>query len=198
MTAAFPATPRRPWLSAAVPAAALAILAMTALSGPVHALGTESPPTPTTDGDDDTTSDDERRILEKWSTESGDELDATAFQGYRRAEILIGLGEYAAAIDALRALGRPDDANVLNLLGYSHRKLGLIDVGIAYYTKALKRNPAHRGVHEYLGEAYLQKNELGKAHLLLEKLEALCGGTQCEEYRALSEAIAAHETAGRI
>lgn len=105
------------------------------------------------------------------------------------ASAQIKAGHYRAAIITLNRLRRPDDANVLNLLGYSHRKLGLVDVGMRYYLAALERNPEHKGVHEYLGEAYLQKNDLAKAQVMLLKLGRICG-TQCEPYRELSAAIA--------
>lgn len=101
-------------------------------------------------------------------------------------------GEYRDAIVTLNGLNRPEDPNVLNLLGYSHRKLGLIDVGMRYYLAALKRNPQHRGVHEYLGEAYLQKDDLGKAEVMLKKLAGICG-TDCREYKELANAIVVYK-----
>ncbi len=54
------------------------------------------------------------------------------------ANAQIKAGNYRTAITTLNALDRPNDANVLNLLGYSHCKLGLIDVGIRYYLAALE------------------------------------------------------------
>ena len=107
----------------------------------------------------------------------------------RLANSQIKAGQYRAAIITLNRLSRPDDANVLNLLGYSHRKLGLVDVGMRYYLAALERNPEHKGVHEYLGEAYLQKDDLAKAEVMLKKLGKLCG-TDCKPYQGLSAAIA--------
>lgn len=104
------------------------------------------------------------------------------------ANAQIKAGQYRAAIITLNRLSRPDDANVLNLLGYSHRKLGLVDVGMRYYLAALERNPEHKGVHEYLGEAYLQKDDLAKAEIMLEKLGRICG-TDCKPYRELASAI---------
>ncbi len=110
-----------------------------------------------------------------------------------RARAQIKAGEFRAAIVTLNRLGQKDDANVLNLLGYSHRKLGLVDVGMRYYLAALERNPEHRGVHEYLGEAYLQKDDLGKANIMLKKLGKLCG-TDCDAYLKLEAEIADYKT----
>ncbi len=109
-----------------------------------------------------------------------------------QARTSIAAGDYRQAIVELAALNRPDDANVLNLLGYSHRKLGLVDVGISYYLRALENNPQHSGVHEYLGEAYVQKNEVDKARVLLKNLASICG-TDCLEYKELASTIAKYE-----
>ena len=114
------------------------------------------------------------------------------FPELKLANIQIQAGNYRSAITTLNALNRPKDANVLNLLGYSHRKLGLIDVGMRYYLAALENNPEHRGVHEYLGEAYLQKDDLGKAKVMLKKLGQICGRS-CNEYKELAGAISEYQ-----
>jgi len=122
-----------------------------------------------------------------WDTD-----DASSIPDLVPARALIEEDDYHGAIAQLNALNRPDDANVLNMLGFSHRKLGLIDAGIAYYLRALENNPRHKGVHEYLGEAYLQKDDIGKARVLLRKLGLICG-TSCNEYSELASAIAQYE-----
>ncbi len=104
------------------------------------------------------------------------------------ASAQIKSGDYRTAIVTLNGLKRPNDANVLNLLGFSHRKLGLVDVGLRYYHAALEANPEHHGAHEYLGEAYLQKDDLAKAEVILKKLGGLCG-TDCKHYKELAKAI---------
>jgi len=109
-------------------------------------------------------------------------------------QAMLEAGDYSGAIVQLNGLNRPDDANVLNMLGYAHRKLGLIEVGIRYYLAALENNPRHKGVHEYLAEAYLQKDDLKKAEILLKKLGQICG-VDCREYKELAEAIAEYKSA---
>jgi Tfp pilus assembly protein PilF len=82
--------------------------------------------------------------------------------------------------DAIRYLANvladdPKNADALNYLGYSHRKLGDFTNAITYYTRALRIDPDHRGANEYLGEAYLEINDLPNAELRLERLYAICG-----------------------
>ncbi len=48
------------------------------------------------------------------------------------------------------------------LLGYSYRHLGELKKSYANYQRALSIDPDHCGGREYLGELYLQKDELEK------------------------------------
>ena len=45
----------------------------------------------------------------------------------------------------------PENADVYNLLGYSHRKLEMNDKAFVYYEKALSLDPRRKGAHEYIG-----------------------------------------------
>ena len=83
----------------------------------------------------------------------------------------------------------PENADALNYLGYSHRKLGDFTNAITYYTRALRIDPDHRGANEYLGEAYLEINDLPNAELRLERLRAICGWG-CDEFTELNAAVA--------
>ena len=82
----------------------------------------------------------------------------------------------------------PKDADALNYLGYSHRKLGDFKNAITFYTRALKVDPDHRGANEYLGEAYLEINDLPNATLRLERLREICGWS-CDEFTELNAAV---------
>jgi len=53
-------------------------------------------------------------------------------------------------------------------------------------------DPEHRGANEYLGELYLQTNDLAKAKERLNKLDDICY-FGCEEFDDLKSAIAAYE-----
>jgi tetratricopeptide (TPR) repeat protein len=107
---------------------------------------------------------------------------------YKAARALIEAKKYNEGIAALEALNKPEDPRVLNWVGYSHRKLGNTDQAIAFYTKALTIAPDFTPAHEYLGEAYIQANDLAKAKVQLATIEQLCG-QDCEEYRDLKKSL---------
>lgn len=97
-------------------------------------------------------------------------------------------GHYLDAIKVLEMASNENDPAVLTYLGYSHRKLGKIDLGISLYKKALDIDPDNVDTREYLGEGYVSKGELDLAWLELSEIEKRCG-TSCEEYRALEKAL---------
>ena len=82
----------------------------------------------------------------------------------------------------------PNNPDVLNWLGYSHRKLGDYDKSLNFYMAALAEEPEHLGANEYLGELYLLMNDLPKAEERLAVLAAACN-SNCEEYEDLLEEI---------
>ena len=98
--------------------------------------------------------------------------------------------QYQQAIDELgKALEKkPKDADLLNLVAYSHRQLEHFETALDYYLQALEIKPKHRGANEYLGELYLQMGDLQKAEQRLEVLDDACF-FGCDEYDELKQAI---------
>ncbi len=109
---------------------------------------------------------------------------------YAQAVKLVDAGDYAGAIPLLqKAIATdPTNADAHNYLGFSHRKLGQVDVALTHYGKALALNPKHRGANEYLGELYLDLDQLDKAKERLAALDDACF-FGCDEYRELKEKI---------
>ncbi len=107
---------------------------------------------------------------------------------------------WQGALDAFSkaAAKDPRNANAQNYLGYTYRRMGQFDLAFKHYEEALRLNPKHRGAHEYLGEAYLMVNNLGKAEEQLKELDSLCF-FGCEEYTELKKAVADYKqkTAGK-
>ena len=110
-------------------------------------------------------------------------------QLYKQGHALALAGRYESALDALHAVRNKNDAMVLTMIGYSTRKLGALDEGIAIYHQALAIDPNNVNTREYLGEGYIDAGRIDLAEAELDKLEALCGKT-CEQYVDLQKAIA--------
>ena len=111
---------------------------------------------------------------------------------YEQGRQLAKAGRYQDAIATLLRVKRQDDARVLNYLGYSHRKLGDFETGLAYYKRALAIDPNNTLVREYMGEAFVKTGKLDLAREQLREIERRCG-TACEPYKLLSEEIAKAE-----
>jgi Flp pilus assembly protein TadD len=109
------------------------------------------------------------------------------------ARSAIAARNWARALSELNtaALEEPRNADVHNLLGYSHRKQVTPNLAKAFehYKIALQINPKHLGAHEYIGEAYLMNRQPAEAEKHLATLEQVCGNTTCEEYVDLAKAL---------
>ena len=81
---------------------------------------------------------------------------------------------------------KPLQADTLNYLGFTTRKLGDFENGEKYYLEGLAINPKHIGINEYLGELYVAT---GRHNLAVERLEVL-KGCGCKEYDELKAIIA--------
>ena len=80
---------------------------------------------------------------------------------------------------------KPNQADTLNYLGFTTRKLGDYAGGEDYYLKGLSIEPNHNGINEYLGELYVVTNRIDLAKERLDVLK-LCN---CEEYKELKAII---------
>ena len=70
-------------------------------------------------------------------------------------------GNYQLAIKYLLKAAKtsPDNPDVYNLLGFSHRKLDKLEESFTYYKMALKLNPRHLGANEYIGDCLLYTSD---------------------------------------
>jgi Flp pilus assembly protein TadD len=88
----------------------------------------------------------------------------------------------------------PNNADAQSMLGYSYRKLGTFDKSMEHYQTALKLDANHLGAHEYLGELYLEMNQLANAEKQLAALKKACPFFgKCEEFEDLKRAIDAYK-----
>ena len=80
---------------------------------------------------------------------------------------------------------KPLQADTLNYLGFTTRKLGDYEGGEKFYLQGLQIEPNHNGINEYLGELYVATNRMDMAKERLEVLKTC----NCEEYEELKEII---------
>jgi len=118
---------------------------------------------------------------------------------YTAAVQAIKAEKFAAAIPLLEGVVKRDasNADAYNWLAYAIRKNGDPAASIPLYEKALTLDPKHRGAHEYIGEAYLQVNDLPKAREHLAALDRICF-FGCEEYTDLKKAVAGYEASHKV
>ena len=116
-----------------------------------------APPASTAAGDEDTS--------------GGDEIRSSHEQAVRQVEA----ADYEDAREILKALNRsaPGNADMLNMLGHFHRKLGRVEAAFGYYREALAIEPRHLGANEYLGELYLEIGEFASAAQCLGAMRTL-------------------------
>ena len=80
---------------------------------------------------------------------------------------------------------KPLQADTLNYLGFTTRKLGDYEGGEKFYLQGLQIEPNHNGINEYLGELYVATNRMDMAKERLEVLKTC----NCEEFNELKEII---------
>ena len=80
---------------------------------------------------------------------------------------------------------KPLQADTLNYLGFTTRKLGDYKKGEEFYLQGLQIEPNHTGINEYLGELYVVTNRIDMAKERLDILKTC----NCEEYDELKEII---------
>lgn len=183
-------TPRSALLAAAV---------LVLASGPALAVGTDNPAPPAdtkTDKPSDQKSTDTKGEKPAEPKPAPDKKSQNEFlDGYRQAYHLIyKLQDYAGGIAALRALGHDGHADVANLIGFSSRKLGRYDDAKVWYEKALAADPNHTRTWQYFGMWHLEQGNRLKAEEHLEKIRYICGGSGCDDYKALDNALKGNGT----
>jgi Flp pilus assembly protein TadD len=103
---------------------------------------------------------------------------------------LINSERFEQAIEELRKLTRAigPHPDVLNYLGYAHRRLRQFERAQFYYEQALTLDPLHRGANEYLGEMWVELGRVEEARGRLAILDEACP-FGCAEYEDLKRLI---------
>ncbi|MEQ6247651.1 tetratricopeptide repeat protein [Sulfitobacter sp. HNIBRBA3233] len=111
---------------------------------------------------------------------------------YQAVRALSYEGRYADAQAVLAAMPAEDD-RTLTYMGFTHRKMGQTDVAMAYYARALDRNPANVLARSYMGQGFVEAGNIAAA---LDELRAIRahGGTGTWAEASLRTAIATGQT----
>ena len=121
------------------------------------------------------------------SNDSGSYKSANRFGEVNK---LIKLEKFAEAHKILKKMKKViiDEADRLNLLGFTARKSGDLNTAGDYYQQALALNPKHTGALEYQGELFLQLGKIDLAKANLAKIDKICW-LPCNAERELKKAI---------
>ena len=107
---------------------------------------------------------------------------------YRAVRELAWAGHPERALLVLATMSEGDSDRVLTYKGFAHRKAGRLEEGLLHYARALTQNPDNILARSYLGQAYVEMNEMDLARQELAQIQARGGaGTWAEQ--ALASAI---------
>ena len=84
-------------------------------------------------------------------------------------------GRYEDAQAVLAAMSDQKDDRVLTYLGFTHRKMGNVDLGMRYYHKALAKNPDNLLARSYLGQGLIEAGDADAAVAQLREIIARGG-----------------------
>jgi tetratricopeptide (TPR) repeat protein len=185
-----------------LPAAALAVALALASVRPSHSMGTKPDPTPTPPSPGMPTPSTSSGTEVSGARQEAERAYALAYDDLAKAKQDEASGnaknaqkKYKKALERVENAVSLDStyAEAWNLVGYASRKLGDYDKSFAAYDKCLAIKPDLMAAHEYLGEAYLEKGQLDKAH---EQLAILVqANPESEESKALNAAISSYVAA---
>ena len=82
----------------------------------------------------------------------------------------------------------PNNADAWSQLGFARRKQHKHDIALEAYQRALALAPLHKGANEYLGELYVETDQIEKAQERVEVLRRACP-QGCEELDDLLAAL---------
>lgn len=107
---------------------------------------------------------------------------------YEAAREFAYAGQHENAIRALKAARNQDDPRILNYLGYNHRKLGNVELGMQFYRKALQADENYILARSYMGQALFEQGDVEGARVQLVEIRDR-GGENSWAYRALLQTI---------
>ena len=166
-------------------AAALLVTAVSIKPVKVYAMGTDTP-YPTSDEEKKKDKKKKSNMIEQQEQQLAQEK---FLRDYRAARQMVHAGNYQSGIAAMHALGHDEHPDVANYIGYANRKMGNYEQSKIWYEAALKADPNHTRTWSYYGMWQMEQGNRLKAEDFLQKVNALCGNTDCQEYIQLKAVI---------
>jgi len=125
------------------------------------------------------------------------DMGAPANDKLSAARTKIAAKDFPGAVEELKRVNDPANADWNNLMGYSLRKAGAANAAESerYYNEALRIDPKHKGALEYSGELYLMMDNLPMAEQRLAALDKACF-LPCSEHKDLKNAVAKYKDNG--
>ena len=165
-------------------AALTAIAALALLAAPALAAGGSSRPTgaATECKAGEVYSEREKKCVEDTSSSLTDR------DRFETGRALALAGRYDEAVAVLETADA-SDPDVLNMLGFAHRKAGRMADGMAHYEAALAIDPDHALTRSYMGQAMLETGDREGAREQLRLIRAATGPVSLE-YVMLRDALA--------
>ena len=114
-------------------------------------------------------------------------------QLYEAAREFAYAGQYGNALAVLKVAGNQDDPRILNYYGFTHRKLGNIDVAMDYYQRAIAADADYLLARSYMGQGLVLQGDIEGARMQLVEIRDR-GGRDTYAYRALYEALKSGST----
>jgi tetratricopeptide (TPR) repeat protein len=102
-------------------------------------------------------------------------------------------GQYENAIKVLQVAKNQNDPRILNYMGYTNRKAGRMDVGMAYYKRALQQDENYILARSYMGQALIEQGDIQGAKVQLVEIRDR-GGENTWAFRALEQALGGVQT----
>ena len=127
-----------------------------------------------------------------WDTKTSACVDAESSSldddtRYAAVRELAYAGRYSASLDVLATMQDRTDSRVLTYLGFNNRKLGRVEIGMAYYAQALAADPDNHLARSYMGQALVEAGDFDAARVQLAEIRSRGGAGWPEQ--ALAEAI---------
>ncbi|MEM6619851.1 MAG: tetratricopeptide repeat protein [Pseudomonadota bacterium] len=97
-------------------------------------------------------------------------------------------GEHQWAADLLVLAENPEDPRILNYLGFTHRKMGKMEVAMDYYMRALAIDPDYNLARSYMAQGLVADGKIDEAVRHLDEIRAR-GGKDTWAYTMLANAI---------